>query len=320
MAKRRKRKPHWTKQRVAVAGEVLGVLLLIGLAVFSLKSSGDLEAVLGLPVSSAGETAPADMLRVHYLDVGQADCTLVRIPEEDGEFTLLIDAGDNGGETPLLAELFALGVTELDAAVFTHPHADHIGGGAEVLRAFPCGQVYGPPVPSALTPTGSTYEDLLDVMLEKAISYTDVTAGMTLYQGENASLQVVAPQPGDAWEDLNNWSVGLRLEYGETAFLFTGDAEAVSEQNMLLAGQPLACDVLKVGHHGSDTSTGALFLAACAPRYAVISCGAENAYGHPHQTVLDALGLLGATVYRTDENGTITAESDGQTVTLRPTA
>ncbi len=320
MAKRRrKKKIRWTKKRLMITGEVLGVVLLFALALFALRSSGNLEAVLGLPepVFTPAPELPEGQLTVHYFDVGQADCSLIRIPEEEGEFTVLVDAGDNGGETALLAELAALGVTELDAVVFTHPHSDHIGGGAEVLRTLACTEIYMPPVPEDMTPTGSTYEELLDVMTEKGLRYSEATAGMMLYENETAALQVLSPQPGDTWDDLNNWSVALKLVYGETSFLFTGDAEADCERKMLYAGWDVSCDVLKVGHHGSNTSSSSAFLSACHPQYAIISCGRDNSYGHPHSEVLNALQFLGITWLRTDEVGTIVVTSDGRTVALR---
>lgn len=325
VSRRNYRRKHrrWTKKRVKLAAEILAIVALFAAAVFALQSTGELEAVLGLPEKTPAPTmAPGQAeLDVYFLDVGQADCTLIRIPEEDGGvYTVLVDAGDQGDEKALLKKLAALGVRRIDAAVFTHPHADHIGGAAEVLLAIPCTDIYMPPVPTEKIPTTASYEDLLDTMLQQELPYMEAAAGTVIYKTENAALTVLSPQRGDAWEDLNSWSVVLRLEYGETVFLFTGDAEADCERKMLQSGQNVNCDVLKVGHHGSDSSSGTAFLSACSPRYAVISCGKNNDYGHPSESVLQTLAWMGIEVHRTDTDGTLHARSDGTAVTLAPAA
>ena len=320
MAKKKRQTIRWSKKRIRQVAELVGFLLLLTVSVISLVSSGELWNILGLPEQENPDPMPTGELQVYYLDVGQGDSALLRIPAGEETYTVLVDAGDNGKEEQLLQELSSLGVTTIDAAVWTHPHTDHIGGAAEVLRAIDVENVYMPPVPENMTPTSATYEAMLDAMLERGLRYTEATAGMVLYEGEGVSLTVVSPQPGDDWDDLNDWSVVLRLVYGDTAFLFTGDAEAVCEQKILDSGWDVSCNVLKMGHHGSSTSSSPAFLDACAPQYAVISCGEDNSYGHPHRETLAALEERDITYFRTDTSGTILATSDGTTVALRPAA
>ena len=299
-------------------GGLISIVLLC-LAAFSLASNGDLRVVLGLPKAAAPTPLPEGRLAVYYLDVGQADCELIRIPREDGStYTVLIDAGNNGDEEELLQTLDELDVEKIDLAVFTHPHADHIGGAAEVLSAVETERVCMPPVPESQTPTTATYENMLDVMIEKEIPATYAEPGLVLYEDKGVSLTVFSPSEQDDWDNLNDWSVVLKLVYGENSFLFMGDAETPVEKQLLDSGTDLTCDVLKVGHHGSDTSTSPSFLKMAAPNFAVISCGKDNTYGHPHAETLNKLEDQGATVLRTDEDGTILAVSDGKNVTAAP--
>lgn len=318
--KRKNKLPAWTGKipTRAVVGGFVGIVLLV-LSLISLASNGDLRLVLGLPETPAPSPMPDGTLSIYYLDVGQADCELMSIPKEDGSrYTVLIDAGDNGGEDELLQTLNDLGVEKIDLAVFTHPHADHIGGAAEVLSAIETDRVCLPPVPESMTPTTATYESMLDILIEREIPVTQAESGLVLYEDKGVSLTVLSPSEQDDWDNLNDWSVVLRLVYGDTAFLFMGDAEEICEEQILDSGAQLSCDVLKVGHHGSATSTSASFLQAASPHFAVISCGKDNTYGHPDAQTLETLQNQDVTVFRTDEDGTILAVSDGENVTTAP--
>lgn len=243
------------------------------------------------------QTAPENVLQVHFLDVGQADCALVLFEED----AMLIDAGNNDDADTILDYLDAYGVQQLKYVVGTHPHEDHIGALDAVLYAVEAENLL---MPRAQT-NAKTFEDVLDAALAKNLTITAPQAGDTYPLGD-AEVTVVSNYVGD---DLNNVSIMLRVTYGSTAFLFTGDAEKDAEFAALQTGLALDCDVLKVGHHGSSTSTSAEFLAAASPAYAVISCGAGNDYGHPHTETLDI--LTNCTVYRTDLHGTVMAQSDG---------
>ena len=250
--------------------------------------------------SSVGYSGEAK-LAVHFLDVGQGDAELISLP--NGK-TMLIDAGEAECGKRVVSDLKALGVTRLDYVVATHPHADHIGGLPEVLSSFPIGAVYL----SNGTATTQTYKNFLTAVKNCGAPAYVVRAGAPIFTDEGgASANVVAPN-SDSYKDLNNYSVVIRLCYGSRAFLFTGDAEALSEGEI---SADVRADVLKVGHHGSSSSTSPAFLKKVAPRYAVIEVGADNDYGHPAAVTLRRLRSAGAAVYRTDQNGTVTIICDG---------
>lgn len=244
-------------------------------------------------------------LAVHFLDVGQADCILIR----QGEHAMLIDAGNNDDDAFIISYLQEAGISSLDYAVGTHPHEDHIGSLDAVLQTFPVQTLLMPKVQT----NTKTFEDVLDAAIAKNISITAPQAGDTFLLG-NAALTAVNHYTGD---DLNNHSIMLRLTYGDVSFLFVGDAEVPAEEAALATFLPLQSDVLKVGHHGSSTSSSSEFLATVSPAYAVISCGKDNDYGHPHRETLKK--LAGCTLYRTDTDGTVIASSDGKTLTWHTT-
>lgn len=248
----------------------------------------------------------ASSLRVHFIDVGQADAILIQTPLGAN---ILIDAGEKATAPSLMAYLRKEGVTKLDHVIATHPHADHIGGLASVIAGFDIGGIYMPRV----THTTKTYEDLLLAIKAKGLRVNEAKAGVELRLGEGITAQLVAPK-GAGYKSLNDYSVVLRMTYGDTSFLFTGDAERVSETEMLAAGYELTADVLKVPHHGSNTSSTEPFLRAVDPTYAVIMVGQGNRYGLPHPAVLDRLKAKDIVVLRTDEHGSIVITSDGQTL------
>ena len=260
---------------------------------------------------SAGSVSNEGYLRVHFIDVGQGDSILIQA----GEQAMLVDAGTNESGSVVTEYLRSLNITKLDYLIGTHPHEDHIGGLDDVIHSFDIGTVIMPDV----SHTTQTYEDVLDALLEKNLTVTAPHPGDTYSIGD-ASFTVLSPSAAIAEQaaengDLNNLSVGIRLVYGSNAFVLCGDAESDSEEAMVESGLDLKADVLKAGHHGSSTSTSDAFLAAVNPDYAVISCGKDNSYGHPHQETMDKLNAADISIFRTDEQGTVVAVSDGSSIT-----
>ncbi|NQX45364.1 MBL fold metallo-hydrolase [Paenibacillus tritici] len=261
-------------------------------------------AALLLPKKQAAGT-----LQVYYFDVGQGDSTLIRTPSNQ---YILIDGGNNNQGTKVVQYLNALGVKTLDAMVATHPDADHIGGLDDVLKALEVKSVYAPKV----SHTTQTYKDFLTAVKNEGRTIKAVSKGVKIpLQGVDASFLAPVNSYGD---DLNNWSAVLKVSYKSKSFLFTGDAELKSENDMLADRMSLKADVLKVGHHGSSSSTSKAFLDAVKPTYAIISTGKNN-YGHPDSGILARLKTANATVLRTDQKGTITAISDGTKITFMST-
>ena len=298
----------------------LGLIFLLAVCIIAYNRLGPQESAQAPDAVSSvalpeGDTTLEDGLQVYFLDVGQGDSELIRIPAEGDYFNVLLDTGEYEYADGLTDYLRDLGVERIDALICSHPHTDHMGCMARIVQRFDIGSIYMPLVPEDQTPTTSAYEALLDRVLEKNLVITQLCAGTVIDCPAGAEFQVVAPQKEDVWEEMNDYSAVIRLVYGETTFLFPGDAEADSEEEILDAGYEVSADVLKVGHHGSSTSTSEPFLEAVNPRWAVISCGEDNRYGHPHRETRQLLGdWPGLTTYRTDQDGTILARSDGETI------
>ena len=254
------------------------------------------------PAEGGGERE----LTAHFIDVEQGDCTLL---QSDGHF-MLIDAGESIYGRRVVSYLHDAGCTELEYVIATHPHTDHIGGLSKVLREFPCEHFITPETDQS----SNTWMKVLRLVDEKEIDYIDPVPGDT-YTFGSSSFTILAPNSDD-YDGYNNYSVVTRFVCGDVSFLLTGDAEKQSEKEMLNAGYELKSDLLKVGHHGSYTSSTAGFLREVSPTYAVISCGIDNDYGHPHKETLQKLGLLNTTVYRTDRDGTVVASTDGKDIRI----
>ena len=270
--------------------------------------------LLLLVISGCGKaiTAPSEtpsgthgILQVHFLDVGQADSALLVSP--NGE-AILIDGGNNEDGPEIVSYLKSNGVKELLAIVATHPHEDHIGGLDLVIQRIPTKIVY---LPNA-TSNSRTFEDFIAAVKTSGAKKIQAKDGVSLNVPDLTGL-FLAPN-NSSYEDVNNYSAVLKVTYGKVSFLFEGDAEDISEAEMLKNRLDLKANVLKVGHHGSKNSTTSEFLKAVSPQYAIISVGADNEYGHPTPTILNRLTKAGVKVYRTDQSGTIIATTDGESV------
>ena len=258
-----------------------------------------------LPEKTQSGSVSGTGLTVHYIDVGQADSILLQC---DGE-AMLIDGGNVADSQTVVSYLQHQGVEELSYVVNTHAHEDHVGGLAGALSQYPAGEVLSP-----------------------VTEYDSQAFGNFLKYTQEQGLSLTVPEPGDTWtvgtaavtvlgpvqdyDDTNNTSIVLRVDFGETSFLFTGDMERSAEEDLLESGAWLEADVLKVGHHGSDTSTSYPFLREVDPDYAVISVGENNDYGHPSEDTLSRLRDDDVTVYRTDLQGDVVCTSDGTSLTF----
>ncbi|MCH5264919.1 MAG: MBL fold metallo-hydrolase [Lachnospiraceae bacterium] len=290
------------RQKQAVFKQLLlPILIIIG-------------ALLYRPVSGlfhGGETwqaPPADenQLTVSYLDVGQGDATLI----QKGGFHMLIDAGNNNKGETVVECLKQAGVKKLDVLVGTHPDSDHIGGLDTVIENIPVETLY---LPKATKET-KTYQDVEKAMKAKKLTAQMPEIGKEYTYEKNLVLRFLSPD--ETYSDANNNSLVVQAAYGKTRFLFMGDAEEEAEKKLVEKQYDLECDVLKLGHHGSHTATSQTFLQKADPVYAIISCGRDNSYGHPHAEVLARLEEEDVQIYRTDTMGTIQAVSDGEQVTL----
>lgn len=264
--------------------------------------AGTVQATGNTEAENTG-TAQAGTLTVTWLDVGQGDAAVIQC----GGQSMLIDGGKPEKSSYIYAWLQQHSLSYLDVIVATHVDADHIGGLSGALNYASVGTAYCPET----TGTTETFQSFVKYLAQRGKQITVPTAGETYALG-GAQVQILGPL--HCAEDSNDNSIVLKVSFGATSFLFTGDAERAEEQDLLNAGVNLQSTVLKVGHHGSDTSTSYPFLRAVAPQYAVISVGAGNSYGHPTEAVLSRLRDAGVTTFRTDLQGEITAVSDGQTI------
>lgn len=243
-------------------------------------------------------------LAVHYLDVGQGDSEFIELP--NGQ-CMLIDASVSSYGEKIVETIEGYGYSEIDYLVATHPHADHIGGMSDIIESFEIGEIYMPRAVSS----SKTYENLLTAISDKGLEINTARADKTIYSDSEMQIDILAPV-SESYEETNNYSAVVKLTYGSNSFLFTGDAEELAENEMLdYCYDKLSADVLKVGHHGSSSSTSDEFLQAVSPQYAVISCGEGNSYGHPHSETISRLNNMGIEYYRTDINGTVTISCDG---------
>lgn len=248
-------------------------------------------------------------LFIDIIDVGQGDSTFIRFPNNK---TMLIDAATKSESSKVIDYIESRGVDKIDYLVATHPHEDHIGGMADIIKAFDIGDIYMPKV----THTSKTFKNMIYAIKDKGLKIKPAKGGSEIFRDDAISVDILAPNKGK-YKGLNNYSVVVKITYQNTSFLFTGDAERISENEMLDAGYDLRANVLKVGHHGSNSSTTKKFLEAVSPEIAIISCGKDNKYNHPHKEVVNRLNKFGTKIYTTVNNGDISIESNGKDIIMR---
>jgi competence protein ComEC len=297
---------HALRRRRAMTAAAAG-LLFMGIGLHMLRRHDQ-----AAPYFITAHRAQAGPLRVAFLDVGKGDAIVIETP---GGLTLVVDAGgtlrdgDDQANRVILPYLRSRGLHDIDALLLTHPHPDHVGGAATLIQRLPVGMLLDNGIESSLP----AYRRYREAARERNVECLQMRRGSWLETSDGVRLIALAP-PRTPQGNTNNTSIVLRLEYKRNVFLLTGDAEAESESEMLHSGQALACDVLKVGHHGGPQSSSTEFVAAAKPGIAVISVDADNRNGYPAPEVVERLQQIGATIYRTDQHGNITCLADGATI------
>lgn len=272
----------------------------------TIKGSGSTDNTTKTPTDNQNEGSDKSSFEVHFIDCGQGDSILLL---SEGK-SMLIDAANNKDGEAIVKYLKDQGVKTLDFVVGTHPDADHIGGLDTVINSFSVGKVF---LPKKQNNT-KTFEDLLNAISDKGLKITSPKPGTEITLGA-ATLTILGPM-NYYEDDNNNNSIVIRAAHGENSFLFMGDAGLQEETDLMESGATLQATVLKVGHHGSNSSTSRFFLEEVKPVYAVISCGVDNQYGHPHKETLNYLDKYGVITYRTDLQKTIIMKSDGKKLTF----
>ena len=299
------KKGLWQRLAALAAAAAL-VLSLAGCSGLPSVPGGSADVVPNPSASAAAAVDTVDApLEVHFIDVGQALSVLV---ECDGQF-MLYDGGNVDDGSLIVSYLQSQGVEQLEYVFCSHAHEDHVGGLAAALAYFPAYHVYSP-VTDAST---KCFQDFVKYTQQQGLQ-VEVPAVGTMWPLGGATVTMLGPVA--QYSDTNDTSIVLRIDYGSTSFLLTGDMEKTAETDLVNSGANLRANVLQVGHHGSSTSTSYLFQNAVLPEMGIISCGVNNKYGHPHEETLSILRDAGVDVYRTDLQGTITIGSDGQNYTV----
>mgnify|MGYP006285609629 CR=1 FL=1 len=256
----------------------------------------------------------AENLAVHFIDVGQGDAILIQLPTQE---TMLIDAGPNDSGLTVTKYLRNLEIEKIDYLLGTHPHADHIGGLDYIINNFKIDKIYMPNV----SHTTNTFRDVLLAVKNKNKKIKGSTAGLEIVSQPKLNLKVSLLSPeGKDYENLNNYSLVTKINFQDTSFLLTGDIEKKVEYDLINSNAPLEADLLQIPHHGSDSSSSNLFLYKVKPKYGVISVGQDNPFNHPNSRIINRLEKHGINIYRTDQQNTIIATSDGQKISFNTTA
>lgn len=243
-------------------------------------------------------------LKVNYIDVNQGDSIFIELPNDE---VMLIDAGEKSESAKVINYIEKLGYEKIDYVIGTHPHTDHIGSLSSVIESFDIGKIYMPKVVS----TSKTYENLLATIKNKNLKVTTAKSGVNIINNKDLKIDIIAPVK--QYSDLNNNSAVIKLVYKERSFLFMGDAETMSEDDIK---ESVKSDVIKVGHHGSDSSSSKDFVSKVGAKYAIISVGDGNIYDHPYQEIIERWQDSGSKIYRTDLDGDIVITTDGNNISV----
>lgn len=294
------------KNSTAPLKKAVTLIAVFVVLLFTVLDLTGLVSFDSLLIKAGVEDKPAEhaQTEVHFIDIGQGDSTLVI---SQGE-AMLIDSGDKDDSNKIEKYLEKQGVTELKYLIATHPHADHIGEMSEIIDQFQVDKFIMPKVKADMTPTTTIYEKMLKSIKAKGLKITQAKP----MKFELGSCKVELFTPKKDYDDLNNYSTLVKITDGENSFLITGDCETAEEKDILSQGYDVSAKVLKAGHHGSSTSSGVDFLNKVMPRYAVISCGKGNKYGHPHEETVTRLKKYASHLYVTADVGTIVFSSDGE--------
>ena len=285
------------KNKKAIVGLIIFILAI------TLKTFLGETTATGTYVDNGVDLSGETVLKVHYLDVGQGDSIFLELPNAEN---MLIDASVSAASDKIIDYIEELNYSKIDYLVATHPHSDHIGGMKAVVNNFDLGLIY---MPKAVTTT-KTYENLLQAIADKNMKIKTAKAGVEIVALDDLKVQILAPN-NDKYDDLNNYSIVLKVIYKNRSFIFMGDAEKLSEDE--ITGD-VTSDVIKIGHHGSSSSTSESFLKRVNPSVAIISVGEGNSYNHPSKSVLERLEARNIKIYRTDLNGNIVLTTDGEKI------
>lgn len=265
-----------------------------------------LAGYFGIDLTKDSKVPKDSELMISYMDVGQGDAAYIKVNGND----ILIDAGPRSNSKELLEQLKAKNIDDFELVIATHPHEDHIGGMVDVFKEYEVKSFYSPKI----THTTKTYENLVKAVKDEGLKTKELKGGMVIDLGEGAKFEVFTPQKSE-YEELNDYSPIMKLSFGDTSYLFTGDAEKLAEEEALAKYKTsLDSDVIKFGHHGSSSSSSNAFIEAVSPKYGIISCAKDNKYGHPHRETLDIIKKYNIKTFRTDTDGEIILTSDGKSI------
>lgn len=296
------------KRRKSINSKIItvaAVLLVAVLSLFLTKNFIPIDKVFEESGLRNTQQASADKMYVSFIDVGQGNCTLLRC----GGKAILVDSGEVGAAQTVINYIKNLGIDELNCVLVTHQHTDHMGAMTKILYEFKIDDLIMPEIPEEIIPTNKTYEKFLTAVSDNAGNVIAAKPGETYSYGE-MKLEIFAPLRD--YDNLNDMSAVSRISYGDTSVMFTGDATTTVEKDLLKKNINYSATVLNVGHHGSKTSSSEAWLRAVNPKYAVICCGVNNDYGHPHSLITKRLEEFGIEYFETDLLGTIVFESDSK--------